>query len=30
MIGTFPKLEVEIDVIDESPFSIRPYYVTGI
>ena len=26
-IGTFPNIEVEIDVTDESPFFIRPYHV---
>ena len=26
-ICTSPNIEVEIDVIDESPFFIRPYYV---
>ena len=26
-IGTFPNIEVEIDVMDESPFFSRPYYV---
>ena len=27
-IGTCPNIEVEIDVIDKSPFFIRPYHVT--
>ena len=26
-IGTHPNIEVEIDVMDRSPFFIRPYYV---
>ena len=26
-IGTFPNIEVEIDIIDKSPFFIRPYHV---
>ena len=26
-IGTCPKIEVEIDVTDKSPFFIRPYHV---
>ena len=26
-IGTHPNIEVEIDVMDKSPFSIRPYHV---
>ena len=26
-IGTFPNIEVEIDVTDKSPFFIRPYYL---
>ena len=26
-IGTCPKIEVEIDATDKSPFFIRPYYV---
>ena len=26
-IGTCPNIEVEIDVMDKSPFFIRPYYV---
>ena len=26
-IGTYPKIEVETDVIDKSPFFIRPYHV---
>ena len=26
-IGTFPNIEVEIDVTDKSPFFIRPYHV---
>ena len=26
-IGTCPNIEVEIDVMDKSPFSIRPYHV---
>ena len=26
-IGTCPKIEVEIDVMDKSPFVIRPYHV---
>ena len=26
-IGTCPKLEVEINVIDRSPFFIRPYHI---
>ena len=26
-IGTCPNIEVEIDVIDRSPFFIRPYHV---
>ena len=26
-IGTCPKIEVEIDVTDRSPFFIRPYHV---
>ena len=26
-IGTCPNIEVEIDVTDKSPFSIRPYHV---
>ena len=26
-IGTCPKIEVEIDVMDKSPFFIRPYHV---
>ena len=25
--GTCPKIEVEIDVTDKSPFFIRPYHV---
>ena len=28
-IGTCPNNEVEIDVIDKSPFFIRPYHVRG-
>ena len=27
-IGTCPNIEVEIDVMDKSPFFIRPYHVT--
>ena len=26
-IGTCPNIEVEIDVMDKSPFFIRPYHV---
>ena len=26
-IGTCPNIEVELDVTDKSPFSIRPYHV---
>ena len=26
-IGTCPHIEVEIDVMDKSPFFIRPYHV---
>ena len=26
-IGTCPNIEVEIDVMDKSPFPIRPYHV---
>ena len=26
-IGTYPNIEVEIDVMDRSPFFIRPYHV---
>ena len=26
-IGTFPNIEVEIDIMDKSPFFIRPYHV---
>ena len=26
-IGTCPKIEVEINVMDKSPFFIRPYHV---
>ena len=26
-IGTYPNIEVEIDVTDKSPFFIRPYHV---
>ena len=26
-IGTCPNIEVEIDVTDKSPFSIRPYHI---
>ena len=26
-IGTYPNIEVEIDVTDRSPFFIRPYHV---
>ena len=26
-IGTCPNIEVEIDVVDKSPFLIRPYHV---
>ena len=26
-IGTCPNIEVEIDIMDKSPFSIRPYHV---
>ena len=26
-IGTFPNIEVEIDVTDKSPFFIRPYHI---
>ena len=26
-IGTYPSIEVEIDVTDKSPFFIRPYHV---
>ena len=26
-IGTCPSIEVEIDVMDKSPFFIRPYHV---
>ena len=26
-IGTCPNIEVEIDIIDKSPFFIRPYHV---
>ena len=26
-IGTWPNIEVEIDVPDKSPFFIRPYHV---
>ena len=26
-IGTYPNIEVEIDVQDNSPFFIRPYHV---
>ena len=26
-IGTYPNIEVEIDVIDKSPFFVRPYHV---
>ena len=26
-IGTYPNIEVEIDVTDRSPFLIRPYHV---
>ena len=26
-IGTWPNIEVEIDVMDKSPFFIRPYHV---
>ena len=26
-IGTFPNIGIEIDVMDKSPFCIRPYYV---
>ena len=25
-IGTYPNIEVEIDVMDKSPFFIRPYH----
>ena len=25
--GTYPNIEVEIDVMDKSPFFIRPYHV---
>ena len=28
-IGTFPKIEVEIDITDKSPFFIWPYHVKG-
>ena len=28
-IGTYPNIEVEIDVMDKSPFFIRPYHVKG-
>ena len=27
VIGTCPNIEVEIDAMDRSPFSIRPYHV---
>ena len=26
-IGTYPDIDVEIDITDKSPFIIRPYYV---
>ena len=26
-IGTSPNIEVEIDIIDKSPFFMRPYHV---
>ena len=26
-IGTYPDIEVEIDVVDTTPFFIRPYHV---
>ena len=26
-IGTCPNIEVEIDITDRSPFSVRPYHV---
>ena len=26
-LGTYPNIEVEIDVMDKSPFFIRPYHV---
>ena len=26
-IGTYPNIEIEIDVTDRSPFFIRPYHV---
>ena len=26
-LGTHPNVEIEIDVIDKSPFFIRPYHV---
>ena len=26
-IGTYPNIEVEIDVMDKSPFFIRPYHI---
>ena len=28
-IGTCPDIEVEIDVMDKSPFFLRPYHVKG-
>ena len=28
-IGTWPNIEVEIDVTDKSPFFIRPYHIRG-
>ena len=28
-IGTYPNMEVEIDITDKSPFFIRPYHVRG-
>ena len=29
-IGTCPNMEVEIDVMDKSPFFIRPYHVKEV
>ena len=28
-IGTCPNIEVEIDIMDKTPFFIRPYYTKG-
>ena len=26
-VGTFPNIKVEIDMVDKSPFFIRPYHI---